>query len=199
MRKLLVASTNDGKIKEIREQLKSFDFEIIALEKFPQLLDIKEDGKSFKENALKKAGVSAEETGFLTLADDSGLEVDALDGRPGIYSARFSGKNASDEENNEKLLEELEGVPKEKRSARFRCVMAIYDPENGYKSTVSGKCEGRILESPQGENGFGYDPLFFVNSEKKAMAELSSDKKNEISHRAVALNKMKKVIKERFS
>ncbi|MGM0411058.1 MAG: XTP/dITP diphosphatase [Bacillota bacterium] len=199
MRKLLVASTNDGKIKEIREQLKDFDFEIIALEKFPQLQDIKEDGDSFKENALKKARLSAKETGLLTLADDSGLEVDALDGRPGIYSARYSGKNASDEKNNEKLLEELKGVPEEKRSARFRCVMAIYDPDNDYKVTVNGKCEGRILESPRGKNGFGYDPLFYVNSEKKAMAELSSDKKNEISHRAVALNKMKKVIKERYS
>lgn len=199
MRKLLVASTNDGKIKEIREQLKDFDFEIIALEKFPQLQDIKEDGGSFKENALKKARLSAKETGLLTLADDSGLEVDALDGRPGIYSARYSGKNASDEKNNEKLLEELKGVPEEKRSARFRCVMAIYDPVNDYKVTVAGKCEGRILESPRGKNGFGYDPLFYVNSEKKAMAEISSDKKNEISHRAVALNKMKKVIKERYS
>lgn len=199
MRKLLVASTNDGKIKEIREQLKDFNFEIVALKKFPQLQDIKEDGDSFKENALKKARVSAKETGLLTLADDSGLEVDALDGRPGIYSARYSGKNASDEKNNKKLLEELKDIPKNKRCARFRCVMAIYDPENNYNATVNGKCEGRILESQQGKNGFGYDPLFYVNSEKKAMAELSADKKNEISHRAVALNKMKKLLKKRYN
>ncbi len=198
MEKLLIASTNKGKIKEVRAQLADFDFEIIGLENYPELMNIEEDGDSFKENALKKAKVSAEKTGLVTLADDSGLEVDYLNGSPGIYSARYSGENATDEKNNKKLLKELKGVNKAKRSARFRCVMALYDPLNNFKETVSGSCEGRILKSPKGKNGFGYDPLFYVESKGKAMAELPAEIKNEISHRAVALNKMKKVIRERY-
>src|SRR6056297_1602362 len=198
MEKLLIASTNKGKIKEVRAQLKDFDFEIIGLDNFPELMNIKEDGETFSENALKKARVSAKKTNLITLADDSGLEVDYLNGKPGIYSARFSGKNATDEENNKKLLKELEDVEKEKRTARFRCVMAIYDPHNDYHKTVDGNCEGRILKTPRGENGFGYDPLFFVESKGKTMAELAPEIKNKISHRANALEKMKKIIKEEF-
>jgi len=198
MEKLLIASTNKGKIKEVRAQLKNFDFEIIGLDDFPELMNIEEDGETFAENALKKARVSAQKTNLITLADDSGLEVDYLDGRPGIYSARFSGENATDEENNKKLLKELEGVEKEERTARFRCVMAIYDPRNDFYKTADGSCEGRILKSPRGENGFGYDPLFYVEKKGKTMAELSSEIKNKISHRANALEKMKKIIKEEF-
>ncbi|HKL76065.1 MAG TPA: XTP/dITP diphosphatase [Halanaerobiales bacterium] len=198
MEKLLIASTNKGKIKEVRAQLKDFNFEIIGLDNFPELMNIKEDGETFSENALKKARVSAKKTNLITLADDSGLEVDYLNGKPGIYSARFSGKNATDEENNKKLLKELEDVEKEKRTARFRCVMAIYDPHNDYHKTVDGNCEGRILKTPRGENGFGYDPLFFVESKGKTMAELAPEIKNKISHRANALEKMKKIIKEEF-
>jgi len=198
MEKLLIASTNKGKIKEVRAQLKDFNFEIIGLDNFPELMNIKEDGETFAENALKKARVSAKKTNLITLADDSGLEVDYLNGKPGIYSARFSGKNATDEENNKKLLKELEDVEKEKRTARFRCVMAIYDPHNDYHKTVDGNCEGRILKTPRGENGFGYDPLFFVESKGKTMAELAPEIKNKISHRANALEKMKKIIKEEF-
>jgi len=198
MEKLLIASTNKGKIKEVRAQLKNFDFEIIGLDNFPELMNIEEDGETFAENALKKARVSAQKTNLITLADDSGLEVDYLDGRPGIYSARFSGENATDEENNKKLLKELEGVEKEERTARFRCVMAIYDPRNDFYKTADGSCEGRILKSPRGENGFGYDPLFYVEKKGKTMAELSSEIKNKISHRANALEKMKKIIKEEF-
>ena len=170
----------------------------IGLDNFPGLMNIEEDGDSFKENALKKARVSAKETNLLTLADDSGLEVDYLDGKPGIYSARFSGENATDEENNKKLLEKLEGVGEEKRTARFRCVMAIYDPSNDYYKTADGSCEGRILNSPRGEHGFGYDPLFYVEDKGKTMAELVPEIKNKISHRANALEKMKKIIKEEF-
>lgn len=198
MKKLLIASTNKGKIKEVRAQLKDFDFEIIGLDNFPELMNIEEDGDSFEENALKKARVSAQKTNLITLADDSGLEVDYLDGKPGIYSARFSGENATDQENNKKLLKELKGVEKEKRTARFRCVMALYDPANDYYNTVDGSCEGRILKSPRGENGFGYDPLFYVESRGKTMAELPPKVKNKISHRANALTKMKKIIKEEF-
>ena len=198
MKKLLIASTNQGKIKEVRAQLKDFDFEIIGLDNFPGLMNIEEDGDSFKENALKKARVSAKETNLLTLADDSGLEVDYLNGKPGIYSARFSGENATDEENNKKLLKELKGVAEEKRTARFKCVMAIYDPHNDFYKTAAGSCEGRILKSPRGEHGFGYDPLFYVEDKGKTMAELPSEIKNKISHRANALEKMKKIIKEEF-
>ena len=198
MRKLLIASTNKGKIKEVKAQLKEFDFEIVGLDSYPQLMNIKEDGNSFKENALKKARVSAKETSLLTLADDSGLEVDYLDGRPGIYSARYAGEDASDEENNKKLLEELKEVKKEDRTARFRCVMALVDPENEFNETVDGSCEGIILEESKGENGFGYDPLFYVKSKNKAMAELPAEEKNQISHRAQALKKMKKVFKQRY-
>ena len=198
MKKLLIASTNKGKIREVKAQLKDFDFEIVGLENFPELMNIKEDGNSFKANALKKAKVSAQKTNLITLADDSGLEVDYLDGKPGIYSARFSGKDASDQKNNEKLLKELEGVEKEKRTARFRCVMVIYNPHNDFCKSANGSCEGRILKSAQGENGFGYDPLFYVESKGKTMAELEPEVKNKISHRANALRKMKKIIKEEF-
>lgn len=198
MRKLLIASTNKGKIKEVRAQLEEFDFDIIGLENYPGLMNIEEDGDSFSENALKKARVSADRTGLLTLADDSGLEVDYLDGSPGIYSARFSGEDATDLENNKKLLEELKGVQDKDRIARFRCVMVLVDPDDEFDQSVAGSCEGRILKTPQGNNGFGYDPLFYVDSEKKAMAELSSDKKNEISHRAMALKKIKTILKQRY-
>ena len=140
MRKLLIGSTNKGKIKEVRALLEGFPFQIVGLEDYPQLMNIKEDGDSFKENALKKARVSARETGLLTLADDSGLVVDYLDGSPGIYSARFAGKDATDDENNRKLLNELDGVEKDKRTARFKCVMALVDPESTNEEVVEGSC-----------------------------------------------------------
>ena len=198
MRKLLIASTNKGKIREVRAQLENFDLEIIGLDNYPQLMNIKEDGSSFAENALKKARVSAKESGLLTLADDSGLEVDYLGGRPGIYSARFVGEDASDSDNNKKLLEELDGVKAEERTARFKCVMALVDPENDFEKTVAGSCEGRILKEPQGENGFSYDPLFYVERKKKAMARLKPETKNKISHRAEALRRMNSIIRQRY-
>ena len=198
MRKLLIASTNRGKVKEVRALLKDFPFQIIGLDKYPHLKNIKEDGDTFRENALKKARVSAEETKCLTLADDSGLVVDYLDGRPGIYSSRFAGKNATDCDNNEKLLNELSGVKKELRTARFRCFMALIDPENDVREVVEGSCEGIILNEPRGDNGFGYDPLFYLPQYEKTMAQLPAEEKNKISHRAEALNKIKKIIRERY-
>jgi XTP/dITP diphosphohydrolase len=198
MNKLLIASTNSGKIKEVRTLLEGFSFQIIGLDEYPQLMNIEEDGDTFKENALKKARVSAEETDLLTLADDSGLVVDHLNGRPGIYSARFAGENATDHQNNIKLLEELRGVDEKKRSAHFRCAMALVDPENNREEVVEGRCEGRILSEPRGENGFGYDPLFYISEYEKTMAQLPSQIKNKISHRTEALTKMKGIVRKRY-
>lgn len=198
MRKLLIGSTNKGKIKEVRALLEGFPFQIVGLEDYPQLMNIKEDGDSFKENALKKARVSARETGLLTLADDSGLVVDYLDGSPGIYSARFAGEDATDDENNRKLLNELDGVKKDKRTARFKCVMALVDPASTNEEVVEGSCEGIIAVQPRGENGFGYDPLFYLSEYDKTMAQLPASEKNRISHRAKALTKIKNVIRKRY-
>ncbi|ACL70287.1 XTP/dITP diphosphatase [Halothermothrix orenii] len=196
--KLLVASGNQGKIREIKKYLNDLDIEIVGLDDF-SLPPVEEDGETFYENALKKARTRARETGLLTLADDSGLEVDYLQGKPGVYSARYAGAGASDEDNNKKLLEELKGVPAGQRGARFKCVMVLYDPELGEDISVTGSCEGIIMEKPRGDNGFGYDPLFYVPEYGKTMAELTLETKNKISHRARALSKIKKVIKDRYT
>ncbi|MFW6279212.1 MAG: XTP/dITP diphosphatase [Bacillota bacterium] len=195
MKKLLIASGNQGKIREIRDRYQKFALEIIGQEQFPELEEVIEDGSSFRENALKKARTRARETGLITLADDSGLVVDYLDGRPGIYSARYGGQDATDLENNRKLLRELEGVPREKRKAHFKCVAALFIP--GEESiTVSGICRGYIAEEMKGDQGFGYDPLFYVPEYEKTMAELPLVVKNKISHRARALDKMEKHIQD---
>lgn len=201
-RKLLVASGNKGKIKEIKKYLENLDemlsFEIIGLNQYSDLPDVEEDGDTFTANALKKARERAKETGLLTLADDSGLVVDYLDGAPGVFSARYAGENAVDEDNNKKLIEELKDVPINKRTAHFKCVLAVVDPETGEEMTARGICEGVIELEPQGENGFGYDPLFFVPEYNSTMAQLPLEVKNKISHRAEALKKMKEVLKERY-
>ena len=191
MRTLLIASTNQGKIKEINTYFQKLNFNIKGLDDFPQIGDIEEDGNSFKENALKKARVSSKTTGLLTLADDSGLVVDYLDGAPGIYSARYAGEDVSDKENNNKLLKELKGVSKEERTAYFKCVMALVFPDKNKEYTFEGICSGLITKEPRGKHGFGYDPLFFVPEYEKTMAQLSPEIKNQISHRAKALKKVK--------
>jgi XTP/dITP diphosphohydrolase len=196
--KLLIASCNQGKIREIKKILEDFPFQIIGLEAFPELPEVEEDGKSFEENALKKARTRARETGLLTLADDSGLEVDYLGGQPGIYSARYAGPGADDKSNTRKLLQELAGVPLPERTARFRAVIALVDPESNQEVTVEGKCEGLITEEPRGNNGFGYDPVFFLPEYQKTMAELPAEVKNRISHRAKALDKLREVLKSRY-
>ncbi len=198
MIKILLASSNKGKINEIKKCFSGLNLEFVSLDNYPDLQELDEDGNSFKENALKKARVRAESSGLITFADDSGLEVDALAGKPGIYSARYAGENASDEENNRKLLKELAGLSREKRKANFRTVAVLVDPADDYEGIVEGICDGYILESPRGNNGFGYDPLFYLSDLGKTMAELSVEEKNKISHRGKALRKMNKLIKNRY-
>ncbi len=197
-RKLLIASSNKGKIIEIRDHFKELDFEFVTLEEFDNLNEVVEDGASLKENALKKARDRAEKTNLLTLADDTGLQVDYLNGEPGIHSARFAHKNATYEENNEKLIELLKGVEYEKRYAQFTTVVAVIDPRKNEEFTVIGYCKGYILDERRGNRGFGYDPLFYVPEYNKTFAEMSVELKNKISHRAYALEKMKKVLKARY-
>ena len=184
--KLVLATQNKGKVREIAAALVSADIEVLSLDDFPQVGDIEEDGATFLENAIKKARVTASLTSLLALADDSGLEVDHLQGAPGVYSARFAGPVKSDQANNEKLLSLLEGVPPEKRTARFQCVMAIAHPD-GQLHTVQGTCAGIIANEPKGDMGFGYDPLFFLPEYGKTFAQLELPLKNRISHRGQAL------------
>ncbi len=186
---ILVATRNRGKIKEFQTFFGQWGWSVKSLEHFPELPEIVEDGFTFEENARKKAENLFLWTGLPVLADDSGLEVDALGGRPGVYSARFAGEQASDEENNEKLLEALRDVPFEQRTARFHCVLVLMCREERV-ITAEGFCEGVILTAPRGTGGFGYDPLFYLPSYGKTMAELKPDEKNRISHRGQALRKL---------
>ena len=185
---ILIATTNEGKAKEIANMFSPYNFNIKTLKDFPDIVPPEETGKTFFENAFIKAKYYAEKTGLLSLADDSGLEVDALNGAPGVNSAIFAGKNATDEENNKKLLKLLENVPDEKRTARFVCVLVLYHPSGKY-IVSKGIWEGRIATSPRGHYGFGYDPLFLVKEldYKKTAAELPPEEKNKLSHRAKAL------------
>jgi XTP/dITP diphosphohydrolase len=194
---LLIATSNMGKAKEISEALKDFDFEIKTLKDFPNIIPPQETGNTFFENAYLKAKYYAEKTGLLSLADDSGLEVDILNGAPGIYSSRFAGENASDEENNKKLLELLKNVPLEKRKARFVCVIVVYHPSGKYIKS-EGIWEGLIGFEPRGSYGFGYDPIFLVPeyNYKKTAAELPIEEKNKLSHRGKALAKLKDILTE---
>jgi XTP/dITP diphosphohydrolase len=195
MKELVVASRNSGKLLEINQLLMGFVTKILSLQDFPDLPEILENGATFEENALKKARITALAVGKPVVADDSGLVVDVLGGRPGVYSARFAGNGASDIENNEKLLKELSGIPTEKRLASFRCVIAICFPDGAYE-TFSGELEGLILDTPRGTGGFGYDPLFLVREYDKTLAELPLHIKNRISHRGKALNKLKSFLAE---
>lgn len=192
---VVIASTNRNKVEEISQMLKRSKFKIISLLDFKDknLPEIEEDGLTFEENARKKALIIAKLTGRLTLADDSGLMVDALNGRPGVHSARYSGKDATPEENNRKLLEELKDVPTKKRTARFVCVIAVARP-SGKVSVVEGLCEGLIAKEIRGVEGFGYDPLFIVPEYGKTFAELGSAVKNKMSHRAIAIQKAVEIL-----
>ncbi len=190
---VLVSTRNKDKFKEIKKILKDSRITALDLKLFPHLPQIKEDGKTFADNACKKALKIARITKKLTVADDSGLEVDFLKGAPGIYSARFSGRGADYKSNNEKLLKLLNGVPKKKRAARFVCCAAVAD-SGGIISVVEGVCRGIIVESERGKRGFGYDPIFLYPPLKKTFAELAPSIKNKISHRACAFGKAKKII-----
>lgn len=195
MRKLIVATKNKGKMKEIEEILAGLPYEVVSMEDAGISQDIDEYGSTFEENALIKAKEIAEITGEMVMADDSGLEVDFLNGAPGIYSARYAGEGASDSDRNHKLLNALKDVPFEKRTARFVCAIAVVFPE-GESFTVRGTCEGYIGFEPRGNHGFGYDPLFFIQEYHKTVAEMSSEQKNQISHRGSALRQMLKKLKE---
>lgn len=190
---LLVATRNHGKVREIRKALRGKGFRIRSLRDFEDVPDVEEDGRTFGENALKKARFYSKFFNLLTVSDDSGLVVDSLNGRPGIYSARFAGGKATDQENNRKLLSLMENVPPSRRNARFRCAIAIVSPR-GEKEIVEGECRGKIGFKEVGKKGFGYDPLFILPQLKKTVAQLTLDEKNRVSHRGKALKKLQKVI-----
>lgn len=185
---LVLATRNSGKSREIQSFLEGFPIEIRDLNDFGPIPEVVEDGATFEENAYKKAHSTARCLGFPALADDSGLEVEALGGAPGVHSARFAGPAASDEENNAKLLANLQGV--ENRKARFCCVLSLAVP-SGPALTYEAHCEGAILDHPCGTNGFGYDPLFFYAPLGKTFGEMTLEEKSQVSHRGRALNEFK--------
>ncbi len=189
MKEIVIATQNKGKVAEIALALSKLPVKVMALSDFGPIPDAVEDGMSFLENALLKARHYAKYTGRACLADDSGLEVDFLQGAPGIYSARFAGEHGNDDDNNQKLLAELRDVSSDQRTARFRCVLAFVDTDEKFLTT-DGVCSGVIGTQMQGTGGFGYDCLFYVPELKKTMAEISKDEKNAISHRGQALQKM---------
>jgi XTP/dITP diphosphohydrolase len=190
---LIVATRNRGKVREIQRALRGLGLRIYSLGDFSDVPEIEEDGKSFTENALKKARFYSKYFGKLIIADDSGLEVDILRGLPGIYSARYAGEGASNRENNRKLLREMEGIPLSKRGARFRCAIVMVSDE-GKEVVTKGSCTGRIGFREVGKRGFGYDPLFILPQYGKTMAQLTLEEKNRISHRGKALTKIRKLI-----
>lgn len=203
---LVVATHNRGKLAELRALLADLDVEVVALrDVLGRELVVVEDGATFEANALKKARAAFEATTMLTLADDSGLEVDALGGAPGVHSARYAGKHATDAENNAKLIDALGSEATTEGSggthavkARFRCVLALVDPywNDGAPYVVEGVCEGHVTRTPRGDHGFGYDPLFVVDGADRTMAELSEDEKNRVSHRARAFAKLRLVLEK---
>ena len=188
--KLVIATSNRGKIAEISALLENSDIELLSLEDYPDMPDIFEDGSTFMENALKKARATSSFTGQISLADDSGLVVDALDGGPGVMSARFAPTTKA---RNSKLLDLMKHVPDEKRTARFVCALALAGPD-GFEWTTTGVCEGIITRKPCGKGGFGYDPVFYYEPLGKTFAEISLEEKNQISHRGIALKTFKEAI-----
>jgi XTP/dITP diphosphohydrolase len=190
MKEIILASSNQGKVREINQLLAGLDLQVQPQTDFG-VPDIEETGLTFVENAILKARNAAQHTGRPAIADDSGIEVDALNGAPGIYSARYAGIGASDQANLEKLLTELGDLPEEKRTARFQCLMVYMRHANDPTPLIcQGTWEGRILFKPQGENGFGYDPVFYVPTHDCSSAELPADVKNSLSHRGQALRKL---------
>ncbi len=203
MTKIVFATSNEHKMEEIRMILKDLDAEIVSMKEAGIHVDIEEDGTTFEENAQIKAKAVHEKTKEMSayrkaivLADDSGLEIDALGGEPGIYSARYMGKDTPYEQKNQHLLERLKGVPKEERTARFICAVAAVFPD-GSSEVVRGTMEGIIADAPAGENGFGYDPIFYLPSYGCTSAELAPKQKNEVSHRGEGLRKMCALLKHR--
>jgi len=185
---MLIGTHNRGKATELSHLLAGLRIEFLTLNDVPETKPVRETGETFEENAILKAVGYAKQTRLLTIADDSGLEVDALDGSPGVLSARYAGRGASDAERIDYLLAQLDRSGRTERTARFVSVVAVADPVKGVIQTKQGICEGRIIESPRGANGFGYDPIFVPNGYQQTFAELSSASKDEISHRGRALH-----------
>lgn len=196
MNKLVLATRNTHKIAELKTLLRDAGVEILTLEDFPNHPPLIEDGGTFQDNALRKARAVFQQTNLPALADDSGLEVFFLNGRPGVRSARYAGENATDEQNNEKLLAEMRGVAPRRRRAQFHAVLALVGP--GYEEITEGVCLGKLAEAPRGTNGFGYDPIFIPDGFTKTYAELTAEEKNTISHRARAAEKMREIIRKRL-
>ena len=187
--KILLATQNQGKIKELQELLADETIDVLSLQDIEDWEDVEENGETFADNAALKARAAVKKTGLIALADDSGLEVDALNKAPGVYSARFAGEPKDDERNNDKLLQELEPIPEGSRTARFRCALVVVTPE-GDEFLTEGSVEGLILRQRRGQKGFGYDPLFYVPEYARTMAELTLTEKNKLSHRAQAFRKV---------
>jgi XTP/dITP diphosphohydrolase len=193
--RIVLASKNRGKIRELGLLLEDLPVELLSLDAFEGIPEVAEDGMTFLDNALKKAKQVSEYTGEIALADDSGLEVDFLGGKPGVHSARYAGEDTSDASNNAKLLEELAGVPAEKRGAGFVCVLALHYPDGRYE-TFEGQWRGLIHDAPLGTEGFGYDPVFYLPEYGMTVAQLPLDEKNSMSHRARALDMLKQYLQE---
>ncbi|TAK55613.1 MAG: XTP/dITP diphosphatase [Bacteroidetes bacterium] len=192
MPQLLLATRNKGKLVEMQALLASLPYQILSVSDFPELPEVEEDKETMEENALKKARTIFSLTNISTIADDSGLEVYSLGMKPGVYSARYAGENVSYADNNRKLLKELEGIPLEKRKARFRCVSAFVSDKE--EKLFEGTCEGTIIDKPRGTNGFGYDPLFQPIGYSQTLAELPLEVKNRISHRGKAFRSLKEYL-----
>lgn len=194
MKQLIIATKNKGKVREFDAILAPLGYEVRSLLDYPDAIDVEETGSTFEENAILKAESISEQYKMLTIADDSGLAIDCLNGEPGVYSARYAGSQKNDQDNIVKVLEKLKDIEnKNERTARFICALAISLP--GHKTqTVIGTCEGYITTEQKGEGGFGYDPIFAVKNSNKTMAELTKEEKNQISHRADALRKITKLL-----
>jgi XTP/dITP diphosphohydrolase len=195
--KIVLATGNRDKVRELRHALDGLSIEILTRDDVPGIPETIEDGSTLDENALKKARELCAATGLAAVADDTGLEVDAIGGEPGVYSSRFAGPGATYADNVRLLLKRMEGVPEKERGARFRCVIALREP-TGAEILVEGVCEGTILTEARGDGGFGYDPVFFVPSHGRTFAEMSVAEKDGISHRGRAMAKMRKLLEERF-
>ncbi len=193
MKEAIIATHNPGKVKEFKEILEPKGYDVKSLADIGYTEEIEETGHTFEENAVLKAEAVAKAVNKMVIADDSGLSIDNLGGSPGVYSARYAVEQKDDQANIVKVLGELKGIEKEQRTARFRCALAVSIPGEETK-TVEGHVEGYIAEEPRGEYGFGYDPIFIVKDKDKTMAELTSDEKNKISHRADALKKLSKLL-----
>ena len=191
-KKYILASNNKGKIVEMKEKLKSFGIDVISQKEAGVNIEVEETGTTFEENATLKAEEIYRITKTPVISDDSGLEVDALDGKPGVYSHRFAGENATDEDRVNKILDLLKDVPEEKRTARFRCALCFID-KDGEKHIFDGRVEGKIGLEPKGKNGFGYDPIFIYKD--KTFAEMTSEEKSKVSHRGRAVNKFLEYLK----